>query len=190
VTQDRSLGADYFDKLYAASADPWNFETSEYELNKYRATLEALGLKRFQNALEIGCSIGVLTSLLADRCANLLSVDVSLEALKAASVRCAKETNVTFARMLVPREFPPGPFDLIVVSEVGYYWSKADLRIAINKIAEAAQNGTVELVHYVPKVHDYPLTGDEVHDAFLADGRFRRLAGTRTEKYRLDLLAA
>jgi hypothetical protein len=82
VTHKRSLDAEYFDKLCAASADPWNFETSEYELNKYRATAKALGSKRFRNALETGCWIGVLTSILADRCANLLSVDVSPEALK------------------------------------------------------------------------------------------------------------
>jgi cyclopropane fatty-acyl-phospholipid synthase-like methyltransferase len=189
VTQDRSLSAEYFDRLYAASTDPWNFETSKYESDKYHATVEALGSKRFQNALEIGCSIGVLTSLLADRCASLLSVDVSDEALQSARIRCEKKTHVTFAQMQVPNEFPSGTFDLVVVSEVGYYWSRADLQRSIDKIAEAARRGTVELVHYLPKVHDYPLSGDEVHEAFLADGRFTNIRSARTEKYRLDVLS-
>ncbi len=188
MTQNRSLGADYFDRLYTASTDPWDFEKSEYEKAKYRATIDALGPSRFLHALEIGCSIGVLTSLLAGRCDKLLSVDVSRDALHSARVRCAEKPNVTFAQMQVPNEFPPGTFDLIVVSEVGYYWSMSDLKRSIDKIAAAAQRGTVELVHYLPKVEDYPLGGDEVHEAFLADGRFSRLRSARTDKYRLDVL--
>ncbi|HEY1680407.1 MAG TPA: SAM-dependent methyltransferase [Candidatus Tumulicola sp.] len=190
VTRNRSLGAEYFDRLYSACPDPWNFETSTYETDKYRATVEALGSRHFGNALEIGCSIGVLTSLLADRCTRLLSIDVNRYALRTAKLRCNKKAGVTFARMLVPNDFPPGNFDLIVLSEVGYYWSKADLLRSIGKIAVAVQQkkGAVELVHYLPKVHDYPLSGDEVHDAFLADGRFRRLRSDRTENYRLDVL--
>jgi SAM-dependent methyltransferase len=190
VMQDRSLGGDYFDRLYAASADPWQFETSKYEKDKYDATVEALGSTRFRNALEIGCSIGVLTSMLADRCTNLLSVDVSGDALQSACIRCESKPNVSFARMLVPNDFPLGNFDLIVVSEVGYYWSKADLKLSIDKIAKAVRSGTIELVHYLPKVHDYPLSGDEVHETFLADPRFKSLRSTRTEKYRLDVLTA
>jgi predicted TPR repeat methyltransferase len=189
IPQNASLQAEYFDRLYAASRDPWDFETSTYEIEKYHATVGALGSKRFQRAFEIGCSIGVLTSLLADCCASLLSIDVSPAALQTASARCEKNGNVKFAQMSVPNDFPTGNFDLIVVSEVGYYWSKADLLLSINKIARAARGGTVELVHYLPKVHDYPLSGDEVHDAFLNDRRFRSVRSSRTEKYRLDVLA-
>jgi SAM-dependent methyltransferase len=187
TTEDRSLGADYFERLYAESPDPWHFETSQYEREKYEATIAALGARRFQNALEIGCSIGVLTAMLADRCDRLLSVDVNADALTGARRRCANKPNVEFARMMLPQEFPAGPFDLIVVSEVGYYWSKNDLLASIDKIAMAARGGIVELVHYLPKVCDYPRSGDDVHDAFLADTRFTRLSGFRAENYRLDI---
>jgi SAM-dependent methyltransferase len=186
--EDRSLGADYFARVYAASPDPWHFETSEYERKKYEATLAALGSRRFRRAFEIGCSIGVLTALLADRCDMLLSVDVNEAALERARVRCADRNNVSLERMQLPREFPSGSFDLVVVSEVGYYWSKADLLACIDKIAAAAKGGTVELVHYLPKVRDYPLRGDDVHDAFLSDSRFTRISGFRAEEYRLDVL--
>jgi SAM-dependent methyltransferase len=189
ITQNTSLQAEYFDRLYAASRDPWDFETSTYEIDKYHATIDALGSKRFQRALEIGCSIGVLSSLLADRCTSLLSIDVSPAALQTARARCAKNGNVSFAQMFVPNDFPAGNFDLILLSEVGYYWSKPDLLRSIDRIAGAARDGTVELVHYLPKVHDYPLSGDEVHDAFLDDPRFRSVRSSRTEKYRLDVLA-
>jgi len=48
------------------------------------------------------------------------------------------------------------------------------------------------LVHWTPYVPDYPLTGDEVHDSFLAyagqaGSKLRHLTGSRAEQYRLDL---
>ena len=51
--------------------------------------------------------------------------------------------------------------------------------------------GQLLLVHWTPFVHDYPLSGDEVHAAILdpSDGLpLRHLHGERHERYRLDLL--
>jgi Nodulation protein S (NodS) len=70
------LGREYFEELYAESNDPWNFETSVYERNKYGRTLQVLGERRFERALEAGASIGVFTEMLAGRCDELLAVDV------------------------------------------------------------------------------------------------------------------
>ena len=68
-----SLAPQYFERLYAESADPWDFEASPYETAKYAATLAALPRPRYANALELGCSIGVLTRQLAPRCERLLA---------------------------------------------------------------------------------------------------------------------
>ncbi len=77
------------------------------------------------------------------------------------------------------------------MSEVAYYWSDADLGAAIDAIARgAAGGGVVELVHWLPVVPDYPRTGDAAHEAFLADPRFERLRGARSERYRIDVLRA
>jgi SAM-dependent methyltransferase len=183
-----SLDAAYFARVYAESADPWAFATSAYEREKYDATLAALGGERFASAFEIGCSIGVLSARLARVCDALLAVDINARALAAARERCAALDNVRFAPMAVPREFPDERFDLIVVSEVAYYWSDDDLRLAIDRIAGAAPGGTVELVHFLPHVEDYVRSGDAVHEAFLRDPRFTRVRHARAEKYRLDLL--
>jgi SAM-dependent methyltransferase len=183
-----SLDATYFDRKYAGNGDPWDFATSPYEAQKYRATLDALPLERFERAFEIGCSIGVLTEMLASRCESLLSVDVSDRALEQARERCSELHTVRFARMSVPREFPSESFDLVMVSEVGYYWSSEDLACAIDRIASAATGGTVVLVHYTPFVDEYPQTGDAVHAAFLSDARFEAGYSKRAERYRIDVL--
>ncbi len=189
TTPDESLPPSYFDHIYERTLDPWSFETSEYEANKYRHTLAALPRKRYASALEVGCSIGVLTRQLAARADTLLSVDVSEVALGAARRRCASLPGVRFARMQVPKEQPNGLFDLIVVSEVAYYWQRQDLDRAIAIFASHQTPGShLLLVHHTNVVPDYPLTGDEVHQRWLAWPEWRVLKQERYEGYRLDLL--
>lgn len=189
-----SLPTRYFEDVYGANADPWQFATSSYEAAKYEATLAALPQHRYQSAFEIGCSIGVLTARLAPRCDRLLAVDIVPSVLEEARARCAGLPWVEFAAMSVPAAFPDERFDLILLSEVGYYWSPADLEKARAKIIDALlPGGQLILVHWTPFVHDYPLTGDEVHDRFLEEtlpsGRLRHLFGRREDRYRLDLFA-
>jgi len=186
---DPSLGSAYFEGLYAENPDPWNFSASPYERAKYDDTMKALGDGRFARGFEIGCSIGVLSLRLTERCDRLLCVDINESALVEARRRCAGSANVRFAEMNVPHDFPAERFDLVVVSEVAYYWSDDDLQVAIDKIAAATSGGgTVELVHFLPKVEDYARSGDAVHEAFLGDRRFARISGTRAERYRIDVL--
>lgn len=191
--QPNSLPPEYFDHVYQANRDPWDFETSPYEREKYATTLAALPQPQYIEVFEIGCSLGVLTAELAPRCGHLLAVDVSEAALAQARARCAGLPQVEIRLLRVPEEFPPQQFDLILVSEVGYYWSPPDLaRAADQIIAGLKPGGQLLLVHWTPPVHDYPLTGDEVHDFFLAktadDGPLRHLTGQRHATYRLDLL--
>ena len=188
----RSLDRRYFDAVYAEDTDPWNFETSEYEKAKYAATLAALPKRFYLRALEVGCSIGVLTALLAPRCGELLAVDIAPRPLEAARKRLEAETHVRFSQMQIPGQFPAGRFDLIVVSEVGYYWNYPDLEKAVECIRAAlVPGGTLVLVHYTPYVPDYPLTGDEVHDTFTLrlEGAYH-VTALRTDRYRLDVWKA
>lgn len=187
-----SLPPRYFEDVYGANEDPWGFATSSYEREKYEATVAALPRDQYRNGFEVGCSIGVLTRRLATRCDALLSVDVVESVLDQARERCRDLPHVRFARMVLPDEFTGDSFDLVVLSEVGYYWSREALQDARTRLVQALEpGGHLLLVHWTPFVHDYPLTGDEVHEAFLdtADGLpLRHLTGSRAETYRLDLL--
>ncbi len=187
-----SLSPTYFDEVYGANDDPWQFTTSPYERDKYAATIAALPRQLYESGFEIGCSIGVLTHLLATRCRSLLSVDVSEVALRQARQRLAGAPHVRIENRVIPADFPDERFNLIVVSEVGYYWSMEDLLKARQHMLDQLEpGGHLLLVHWTPLVPDYPLTGDEVHEAFLdlaGEGQpLRHLTGQREEKYRLDL---
>ena len=190
MNEKQTLTEKYFEDVYAANDDPWNFETSEYEAEKYVATLDALQRKNYANAFEIGCSIGVLTEKLATKCTKLLSVDVSEKALKKAKARCGDLPRITFKKMTVPREFPAERFDLILISEVGYYLAPEDWQILMRKcFANLDKNGQIVLVHWLPPVYDYPQTGDQVHDSFaeFAEDQLKLLSEKRTENYRIDV---
>ncbi len=180
---------EYFSRLYQGHEDPWNYESSEYETEKYDASLQALPREEYDNAFEIGCSIGVFTAKLARRCKNVLSVDLNACALQRAQERCRSFAHVTFKLMRVPDEYPAGVFDLTVLSEVGYYLQPEDLSHLSTRItAHAAVRGHLLLVHWLAPVLDFPLRGDDVHGHFLSHCGWRLLSGIRNELYRIDVL--
>ena len=192
MSNDKTLSQKYFDNVYADQDDPWRFASSEYEWDKYTATLAALPKLRYARAFEIGCSIGVLTAMLAPRCDSLLAVDISEAALESASQRLAVQPHVELKRMAVPHEFPDGKFDLVMLSEVGYYWSSSDLEIASRRIVECLRpGGSLVLVHWTPDVADYPQSGDAVHAHFLKltenDAGLQHVGAKREATYRLDV---
>lgn len=189
VPTRESLSPRYFQRIYARKQDPWEFETSDYERGKYSATLASLPRDRYENAVEIGCSIGVLTQLLAERAEHLLGLDVSERALERARERLADESHVDFACMEVPHLMPDDVFDLIVVSEVAYYWTRADLEHAADELAARHEpGGHLVLVHLTEFVPDYPQTGDAVHDYWAGRPEWRNVHQERHPRYRLDVL--
>ena len=186
----QTMGADYFCDLYARDADPWKFASSDYERHKYEATLNALPIDRYARGVEVGCSIGVFTSMLAPRCESLVAIDPAERALEEARLRCAPHRNIAFATMQTPGEWPAGTFDLIVLSEVLYFFGRPLIRQLAERIEGSLRNPShVLLVHWLGET-DYPLSGDDAVTEFVfRTGSFLRIiCQQRTAEYRLDLL--
>jgi len=182
------LGREYFEGLYAASEDPWNFAASEYEQTKYARTLAELGGRTFRRALEAGASIGVFTEMLADRCEELLAVDVSERAVTAARRRLSGRGHVRVERRTLPEEMPEGPFDLIVASEVLYYFPMEEMLTVLRGFErELARGGVLLAVHWRRETETYPLQGDEVHDLLAEHTRLLNTESIIEPDYRLDL---
>ena len=156
-----SLKPEYFDAIYTADPDPWNFTDSPYEQAKYALTLNAMPKPRYRSALEVGCSIGVLTRLLASRCDAVVGIDAARTPLVQAKRRCADLPGVRFKQIFVPEQWPDGEFELILLSEVVYYLSREDVgRLAARVTRSLPAGGSVLLVHWTGPT-DYPHTGDE-----------------------------
>jgi SAM-dependent methyltransferase len=189
MRREKSIDPAYFEQLYAADSDPWKFETSDYERAKYDRTLAALPQQQFRLALEIGCANGVLTARLAERCERLIAVDVVDSAIESARKRCAGASGVTIQKAQIPSQRIDGPFDLILVSEVAYYWDDKDLAASAAYFREAvADGGYILLVHWTGET-DYPKSADEAVDALqqYADDSFTEIRKERHDRYRLDL---
>jgi SAM-dependent methyltransferase len=153
-----------FERSYQAERDPWDFATSPYEQRKYDVTIASLPRQHYRRCFEPGCSIGALTSRLAKRAAVVVAADASLTAARTASERLEGFSNVVVSNSSIPDQWPSGDFDLIVWSELGYYWDAPELdRIVRQARAMLTADGHFVGVHWLGRSDDHLLSGAEVH---------------------------
>jgi LmbE family N-acetylglucosaminyl deacetylase len=157
------------DDLHRREADPWGVDVRWYEERKRQLTLAALPRPRFRRGLEIGCSRGALAEQLAARCDELVAVDRSPAAVAEARVRLSGSPGVQVEECDVPGDWPSGTFDLVVVSETGYFLSPGSLDRLIARISASLEpGGTVLLCHWRHPVKGWVLDGPDVHERFRA----------------------
>lgn len=155
-----------FERLHAAAVDPWSVRSSAYERRKREQTLDALPAGRFERAFEPGCSIGELTAALADRCDELLAVDLSATAVRAARARTAALPTVSIEQHAVPDWWPAGDFDLIALSEICYFLDVQGLRqLLLETRSSLRSGGHVLLCDWRHPIDGWALDADRVHRA-------------------------
>lgn len=177
----------YFQEKYSASQDPWNFSTSWYEKRKYALTIGALPNERYANAFEPGCSIGVLSEMLASRCDRVLSTDIMDIALELARSRTAPLDNLRVEYLAIPEQWPREIFDLVVISEVAYYFDEPTLAEIIDLVIQTTESGAHIVGVHWRGVTDYPLSAQEVHRRFDQCTRFRRIVHHEDNHFLLDV---
>ena len=195
MSADGGARAARFDALYLADIDPWDFRTSDYERDKYAATLDALPRPRYARALEVGCSIGELTRRLRGRADEILGLDVSEVAIAEARRVHGDLRGLDFAVLEVPRDWPDGAFDLIVLSEVLYFLEPGEIdALAARVVGTLSPGGHCVSVCWTG-ANDLTLDGDGAAERFLAgvrdiasDGAIGTVLARRAPRYRLDLL--
>ena len=177
----------YFDRLYGASTDPYGVLGRWYEIRKRALLLASLPRQRFRSAYEPGCGTAELTAALAERCDRVLAADFSEPALAIARARMAAVPHVAVARHVLPRDWP-GPgirFDLIVLSEVGYFLAApamAEIAAAIGRSLD--DDGTLVACDWRPPFRERALPTAEVHAALDGIG-LQRLASHDEDDFSL-----
>jgi protein-L-isoaspartate O-methyltransferase len=172
-------------KCFTARTDPWGYEVFLFTLEKFQAAIELLdGARRdacFERAWEIGCAEGAMTARLAQICERLSAVDFIPLALERARERCQEFSNISFSKWDLKSDPAPGPFDLIVITDVlGSLGGRRDIRRARDKVVSALSPG------------GYLLYGDylgELHSRRIHDSWWGRLMLLRPRKI-LRLVAA
>lgn len=187
----RRLPDAYFDDLYARVGDPWNVAAGWYERRKYAIILAMLPHQRYRHAFEPGCSLGALTELLTQRCEWVTATDVATGALGGADRRLragARRERVTLLRRSLDEPWPTGPFDLVVLSDVGYYLPPEMLRATLDReIPRLARGATVVAAHWRRRIDHYPMTGDHANDVIAATGGLHQVGSYRDSDVAIEV---
>jgi SAM-dependent methyltransferase len=180
------VGVERFEEIYAASRDPWNYLESRYELEKYQRTMSAIP-PHIEVGLELGCSIGVFTAMLAPRCLQLIGIDFSATAVAEARRRTESLPNVRIFRRDLPREMPAGSFDLIVCSELLYYWREEDVLECLSQIeARLNRGGRLVVVGWKGEDPETPLDAGSVRALLEAESSLEHVLSQDHPGYLLD----
>lgn len=114
-----------FETVYGDGGDPWAAGSAayRYQRHKYDTIMSLLPPRRFANALDLGCGLGLMSQRLATLSDRILGLDIAENALVIARDRARHLTNVRFAQGDVLALDPSlaGRFDLVVVADVIYY---------------------------------------------------------------------
>jgi peptidoglycan/xylan/chitin deacetylase (PgdA/CDA1 family)/trans-aconitate methyltransferase len=156
----------YWEGIYRTE-DPWAYG-SAYEQLKYRRTLDLLPQKPIGKAMELACSEGRFTDLLAPRVGHLIAADISETALQRARQRCHAHGNVDWRRLDLFDDALPDGLDLIVCSEVLYDLADRDAltRVAHRLAAALAPRG------HLLSAHAFVLKDEPGHTGYDWDAAF------------------
>ncbi|MFJ7281504.1 SAM-dependent methyltransferase [Pseudomonas sp. NPDC099000] len=155
----------YFDGLFAGNDDPWSFRQRWYEQRKRAITLAVLPRPHYRAIFEPGCANGELSFDLASRCDRLLCCDTAAAAVTLARTRLGPFDHAEVRHSRLPADWPDEKFDLIVLSEIGYYLDADDLKRLIEHAAESlTADGQLLACHWRPPIDGCPLNARQVHD--------------------------
>ena len=143
----------HFERLYSQTPDPWNCETSPYELLKAKRTADAIIQLQMPGAvLDVGCGEGILAEFLGARGHVVSAIDISPSAVERARQRCASHSQVDVAVGNVLKRPVLGRFDVIVLSEVLYYlgYGRSRRTVCDQLVETLSENGYLAVTNPWP----------------------------------------
>lgn len=178
----------YFADWWGRSDDPWDHAGRFYERRKYDLTVASLPLERYRRAFEPGCGTGLLTARLATRVDSLLASDRHPRPVAVTAGRCQEFAGVQVELRRIPDDWPSEKFDLIVLSEILYYFNEDSLADTLSLAADTlTPAGHLVAVHYRANVAEHALSGDDVHRRIADTPTWRRLLQHREDDFVLEV---
>lgn len=180
----------HFESVHARRDDPWHVFERWYEIRKRRLFLASLPNDGLGRVLEIGCSIGAMTVDLAARADAVVALDLSDSAVASARERTRDLAHVRVDRADVRDGLPDGPFDTVVLSEVGYYFELGEWTTLLAGIGEIlSEEATVGLCHWQEDEPDFALSPEAVHEIAISTLGLAVVVRHREDDFRLDVLS-
>ena len=167
-----------FDILYTQRPDPWGSILSFYQQQKYKTLLSFISSRRYSNAIDIGCGLGLFTRQLAGVADHVLGIDISETAIREACRLSNGASSIRFQCNNLYDLRADEPFDLVIISDVLYYLSPfSDERIkAARSVIERflTPKGILLLAdHYFFGFDKNSKVTRRIHDSFLGTESLR-----------------
>lgn len=184
----QSVDNQYFDKLYDGNDDPWAMRHRWYERRKRALLLACLPQEHYGAIFEPGCATGETSLALAARCDCLLSCDMNARAVNLTQARLGDLIHAQARQAALPNDWPSESFDLIVLNELGYYLSRADLSQVIAQVrASLKPGGQLVACHWRAAIEGAPQTAEQVHEQLHAQLGMHKLLEHREADFLLEL---
>ncbi|MDQ8043586.1 MAG: glycosyltransferase [Patulibacter sp.] len=178
-----------FEARFRADADPWRFETSDYERAKRADTLRACGDLTGARVLELGAANGVLAADLARAAGSVVAIEAVVAAAQLGTERLAPFTHAAMVEGLIPSDVPGGPYDLVVASEILYYLDEAAYAETLHALPGwLAPGGRLVAVHWRPDGPERPRGAAAVHDDLAALPFLEVVEASVRDEYLLSVL--
>ncbi|GAA0468046.1 methyltransferase [Actinoplanes capillaceus] len=186
---ETTVSLDYFTGLYLAKDDPWDIASKWHDRRKFAVTMASLPRERYERCYEPGASVGTLTRMLAGRCGEVLAVDSVPEAVGLLRQNTADLPNVRAERAELPAELPDGTFDLVVIGDLLYYLSAADLTALLDGLVQRLEpGGDLVSVHFRDRENGGNYDGFNAHAALFATAGLTPVVHHEDEWFLLDVL--
>jgi LmbE family N-acetylglucosaminyl deacetylase/SAM-dependent methyltransferase len=180
----------YFSGLYERHDDPWGFDVRWYERRKREVLLSALPRERYTRVLEVGCATGALTERLAQRADAVVGIDAVDAAVTRTRLRLGDNPRIDVLQMTIPHDWPEGIFDLVVLSEIGYYLTRDALAETLDHIdASLSDDGVLVACHWRHPIAEASLSTDDVHAAIAARDAWEAQVTHVEHDFRLEVYA-
>lgn len=186
-----------FDHLYRILRDPWWAAVPHYRYQplKYQVMLSLLPQRTYRRALDVGCGLGVFSRLLAQRCHQVMGIDISQCAVDSAVQASGALPNVQFRKvdLLKLKSVSLGQFDLVVLADMIYYLpdlSQQALQTARDQILQMLTPGGILMMvnHYLFQLDSHSRMMRRVHDTFRLANSMRLECEHRRPFYLVSVL--
>ena len=184
---EASVSLDHFTNMYLVKDDPWDLATKWHDQRKYAVTMASLPRERYRSGYEPGCSVGLLTRMLATRCDELLAVDSVHSAVAQTQDQIKDLPGVRAELATLPADLPDATFDLMVIGDLFYYLSAADFQATLDGlISRLEPGGDLVSVHFRDRENSGNYDGFNVHQTLSEHPELRRLVHHEDEWFVLD----